>query len=385
MTAQAEVIRLAQELVRIPSENPTGSEEAVGDYVFHWLGGLDVEVRKEEVEPGRFNVVARLEGATEHPRLVYTGHLDTVPSGEGWTKDPFSGEIVQGNLYGRGSADMKGGLAAALIAFKRICLRREKPCHSFVFLACVDEEGPFMKGALSAVEKGWVTGKDFLLAAEPSGLAVLAAHKGPLWFEITTQGKMAHAGKPHLGVDAIHAMAEVITSLKRLVEDLLYDDSLLGKATLNVGRINGGVKINMVPDTCRAEADLRLTVPMTVAQGRQLVEKAIAQGTGKVPGSRGSYRVLGVERPPQRTPQDSPLLAAVTGAVRKVTGGEAELSGFPAYTDGAIMAARTGTPHCLTFGPGYLAQAHAIDEYVPIEHLILASDILTETALEILF
>ncbi|MGI6553590.1 MAG: M20/M25/M40 family metallo-hydrolase [Bacillota bacterium] len=115
------------------------------------------------------------------------------------------------------------------------------------------------------------------------------------------------------------------------------------------------------------------------------MEKAIAQGTGKVPGSRGSYRVLGVERPPLRIPQDSPLLAAVTKGVKKITGREAELAGFPAYTDGAIMAARTGTPHCLTFGPGYLAQAHAPDEYVPVEHLMLASDILTETAQEILF
>ena len=217
------------------------------------------------------------------------------------------------------------------------------------------------------------------------GFGVVAAHKGPLWFEISTQGKMAHGGKPHLGVDAIHAMAEIISSLKRSVAELPYEDPLLGKATLNVGRISGGVKVNMVPDSCRAEADLRLTVPMTVTQACHLVEKVIAQGTGKVPGSRGSYRVLGVERPPLRIPQDSPLLAAVTKGVKKITGREAELAGFPAYTDGAIMAARTGTPHCLTFGPGYLAQAHAPDEYVPVEHLMLASDILTETAQEILF
>ncbi|NLL18519.1 MAG: M20 family metallopeptidase [Clostridia bacterium] len=380
-----EVIELTRELVRIPSENPTGSEAAVGEYIYRWLDNQGLDVRREPVEGDRFNVVARLPGREpEVPRLIWLAHMDTVPAGDGWSRDPFGGEIVEGRLYGRGSADMKGGLAAAMVAMKKLARQESKPRGDLILLATVDEEGPEMKGAMAALKNGWVSPDSYLVAVEPSGLKVLGAHKGPLWYQINTAGKLAHAGNPQQGVDAIHAMSACLMRIKELVGELPYDDELLGPATVNIGRITGGVKTNMVPDHCQAEIDIRSTIPMTVEEADELVERALREGIAQVPGAKASWRRLGLQRPPQKMPLDSPLLQAFMESVQKVVG-EVSLAGFPAYTDGAILASLVGTPHCLTFGPGYLEQAHAVDEYVSIDQLIPAVKVLEEAALRLLW
>ena len=261
----SEAVKLTQELIKIPSENPVGTEEAIGEFIYKWLNKLNVEVKKEEVEPGRFNIVAKLPGEVSHPNLVYIAHMDTVPIGEGWTHEPFSAEIIDGKLYGRGSADMKGGVAAAMVAFKRIVLSKKKLKNDFIFIASVDEEGFEMKGALAAIKNGWVNRDSYVIATEPSGLTVMTAHKGPVWYEIITHGKASHAGNPQFGIDAIHAMAETLTALKQIVYELPYEDNLLGKPTVTIGKIYGGGKTNIVPAECKAEIDLRLIVPMTIA------------------------------------------------------------------------------------------------------------------------
>lgn len=380
-----EVIAVARDLVRIPSENPTGSEKKVGEFVSRWLAGAGVEVWREPVEGDRFNVAARIRGKTPGAvSLIWLAHMDTVPAGEGWSVDPFGGEIIEGRLYGRGSADMKGGLAAAMVAMKELAARERAPEGDLVLLATVDEEGPHMKGAMAALEKGWVKENSYLVAVEPSGLQVLAAHKGPLWYQLNTFGKMAHAGNPGRGVDAIHAMSACLVRLKELVEKLPYDDELLGRATVNIGKIDGGVKTNVVPDHCRAEVDLRATYPMTVAEADALIEQALQEGLMQVPGAKASWQRLGLPRPPQKMPESSPLLQAFLDSMQQVTG-RAEMAGFPAYTDGAIMAHKAGTPHCLTFGPGYLEQAHAVDEYVPVDHLVTTVKVLKEAAIKLLW
>lgn len=381
----SEVIDLTRDLVRIPSENPTGSEAAVGDYVYQWLTQDDLEIWREPVEGDRFNVVARLPGRDpDAPRLVWLAHMDTVPVGEGWSQNPFGGGIIEGRLYGRGSADMKGGLAVAMAVMKKLARQESKPRGDLILLATVDEEGPNMKGAMTALKNGWITPSSYLVAVEPSGLKVLGAHKGPLWYQIETFGKLAHAGNPYLGVDAIHAMSAFLMRIKELVNELPYNDELLGPTTVNIGKISGGVKTNMVPDHCQAEIDIRATIPMTVAEADELVEKALQESIAQVPGAKGSWQRLGLKRPPQKIPMDSPLLQAFMESTEKVVG-EASLGGCPAYTDGAILAELVGTPHCLTFGPGHLEQAHSVDEYVPVDQLILAAKVLEEAALKLLW
>lgn len=379
-----EVINLTRELVRIPSENPNGTEAEVGEYVFTWLSKAGIEVWKEPVVDNRFNVIARIKGDTNSsPPLVWLAHMDTVPAGEGWTKDPFGGEIVDGRLYGRGSADMKGGLACGMVALKRLVSQGFRPKGDLLLIASVDEEGPDMLGAMDAYQKGLVTSDSYLLAIEPSDLKILAAHKGPLWYRLAVHGKMAHAGMPHQGIDAIHGMSACLMKLKELVRQLPYDDELLGPATVNVGKIHGGVKTNIVPDACYAEVDLRATYPMTVDEADAVIERALTEGVALVPGATASWQRLGLKRPPQKIPGDSPLLRAFTASAREVLG-QAEIAGFPAYTDAAIIASLVGSPHCLTFGPGDLSQAHAVDEFVPVEQLEPAVQILVQGAVNLL-
>lgn len=384
-TDLSEVLYLTRELVRIPSENPTGTELKVGEYVFNWLKKQGVEVRKEAVEEGRFNVIARISGGNRYtPSLVWLAHLDTVPAGDGWRMDPFGGDIIEGRLYGRGSADMKGGLAAAMVALRDLVQRGEKPNGNLILLATIDEEGEKMKGAMAAFKNGWVNKDSYLVAVEPSGLKVLPAHKGPNWYKIGATGKMAHAGMPKQGVDAIHAMCETLISLKRLVEQLSYDDELLGPTTINLGRIDGGLKTNIVPPYCEAEVDMRVTYPMTVEEADAIIANALANGLTQIPNAKLSWERLGLKRPPLKMPDASPLRGAFLKAVKRVVG-KVEIAGFPAYTDAAILASLTGTPHCLTFGPGYLEQAHAADEFVPTEHLQLAVEVLKEVAISLLW
>lgn len=379
-----EVVDLTRELVRIPSENPTGTEKEIGEYVFNWLEEAGLEVWKEPVAAERFNVLARIPGEKRGaPSLVWLAHLDTVPAGDGWTKDPFGGEIIDGRLYGRGSADMKGGLAAALVAIKQLASEGFRPRGDLLLIASVDEEGPDMLGAMDVCKKGIVSADSFLVAVEPSDLKILAAHKGPLWYRLEVKGKMAHAGMPWHGIDAIHGMSACLLRLKELVEALPYDDDLLGRATVNIGKIQGGVKTNMVPDYCYAEVDLRATYPMSVEEADALIEKALQEGVARVPGATASWQRLGLKRPPQKIPTGSPLLQSFQTAAQAVLG-RAEIAGFPAYTDAAIIASLVGSPHCLTFGPGSLSQAHGVDEFVEIKQLPLAAQVLAQAARHLL-
>ncbi|HHY61202.1 MAG TPA: M20 family metallopeptidase [Clostridia bacterium] len=375
-----EVVALTGELVRIPSENPTGTEKEIGEYVFQWLARAGLETWKEPVAGERFNVIARLPGTSKDaPALAWLAHLDTVPAGEGWTRDPFGAEIVDGRLYGRGSADMKGGLAAAMVALKQLASEGFRPVGDLLLIATVDEEGPDMIGAMDVYKKGMVRRDSYLVAVEPSDLKILAGHKGPLWYRLEVKGKMAHAGMPWHGVDAIHGMSACLLRLKELVQSLPYDDELLGPATVNIGRIQGGVKTNIVPAFCYAEVDLRATYPMTVEEADALIARALQEGVAQVPGATAGWQRLGLKRPPQKIPAGSPLLQSFQSAAQAVLG-RAETAGFPAYTDAAIIASLVGSPHCLTFGPGNLSQAHAVDEYVEVEQLPLAARVLAQAA-----
>ena len=191
----SEIIELTKKLVQIQSENPTGTEREIAVFVKDWFSKIPgVKTETYEVAPDRPNVIARIEGESPYPRLACLGHMDTVPAGEGWTKNPFGGEIEQGRLYGRGATDMKGGLAVAMMALKNVALSGKKLKESFLVCATMDEEGVEMLGALDVVAKKLVEKDTFLIACEPSGLKCGVEHKGVIWYELITNGIPSHAG-----------------------------------------------------------------------------------------------------------------------------------------------------------------------------------------------
>ena len=343
----------------------------------------DSEVERFEVRPGRPNVLARLRSGVKDPPLVLLAHTDTVPKGEGWTRDPFGGEIVEGRLYGRGACDMKSGLAVAMAAFEQAARRKVPLRRDLLLCATMDEEGKEMLGAIDLLERG-VVGKDTLIiCTEPSNLEVVVAHKGVMWYEVEATGRNAHAGNPHVGVDAIRAAAAFIQGFYGAVTSLPHEHERLGRAAVTFGRINGGFKTNVVPDRARVEIDVRMVPPMDIPRLEKMVNSAASEAAAEVHGAKMNVNQLTIDRPPVEADPNGPVVEALCAAAGRHAGTAPTLSGFPAYTDAAIIAARTGNQQCIVFGPGRLTEAHTLDEYVSTEQVERAELILTEAVMNL--
>ena len=381
----SDAMELTMKLVRIDSTDPGACEGEIGTFIFQYLKDLGVPVIKKEVLPGRFNIMAKVEGEEDAPALVYICHMDTVTTGEGWTVSPFGAEVIRGRIYGRGACDMKSGLACALSAFTSMALKArngKKPGRSLVFIGTVDEED-FMRGAEAAIADGWVSKDSWVLDTEPTNGQIEVAHKGRTWFEITVNGITAHASTPWKGADAIAAMAEIIAAIRRRIAACpVHPD--LGASTVTFGQIEGGYRPYVVPDSCRVWIEMRLVPPTDTAGAAAIVEDAIAAATKEIPGITAAYQITG-NRPYVEKDEQSPLLNALSRACEEVTGEPAPVSFFPGYTDTAVIAGTLGNHNCMSYGPGDLELAHKPDEYVPCEDILRCEEVLTRLADNLLF
>ncbi|HEX2916816.1 MAG TPA: M20 family metallopeptidase [Chloroflexia bacterium] len=381
-------IELTQALVRIPSENPTGDEVAVGQYIAEWLRDHDIETEVRPVEGARANVLGRVRGAGGPP-LVLIAHLDTVPIGDHnkWKHDPFGGQIEGNLLYGRGSCDMKSGAAAAMVALARIKESGVKLSGDLILACTVDEEEAYMKGSHALGKEQAVPSNAYLLTMEPTGCKLNTAQKGAYWFEVTFLGKGAHAANPQIGIDANRAMAEAILgwydAAEKMGQSMPAPHPLLGMPTLIVSRLAGGVKTNIVSEVCRCEIDMRVPPPFKGNDVRSLIEDVCRSVATKY-GVEFVVRHQSADRPPVECQEGSPLLAAFDQAYQDVTGQEAEHLGFLAYTDAAMLAVLTENQQAVVFGPGLLSDAHTTDEKVELDQIVTATDILEKTALHLL-
>ena len=379
-----EEVLLTQALVRIESSDPGTCEGAVADFVYDWLKReTSAEVFREPVLDGRENIVAVLRGASREHNLTYICHMDTMPAGElgDWDHDPFGAEISGGKLYGRGACDMKAGLAAAMAAFRNLSRRAAPLKYDFQLITTVDEENN-MAGGEQAVRDGYVGEHSWVLDAEPTDSRIQVAHKGKTQLVLHTHGKTCHASMPQEGADAIAAMAEIVTRVRRKLEELPRHPEM-GPCTATFGTIQGGWNPYIVPDECTATLDMRLVPPVTNAQSIALVEDAIAQALAEVPGVTCDY-TLTAQRPPIEKDGGSFLLAKLRAAVAEVTGEELPVTFFPGYTDTAVIAALTGCKNCMSFGPGSLEQAHRPNEFVPCGEITRSAAVMTRLAEDIL-
>src|SRR3954470_23279619 len=256
--------RLLQDLVRLPSVNPMGRavtgdvyfEHRVTAYLERFFIDLGAPYQRTPVAPLRDNIVARFESPGAATTLLFEVHQDTVPV-DGMTIDPFAGEVRDGKLYGRGACDVKGGMTAMLAAFARLV--REKPAGAAnVLLACtVDEEHTFL-GVQELMKEG--VRADFAVVAEPTRLQIVDAHKGVVRWKVRTEGRACHSSRPDQGVNAIYRMGHVLPVIERYADRLMKSapHARLGPPTLSIGRIDGGVSVNTVPDACVIEIDRRL-------------------------------------------------------------------------------------------------------------------------------
>lgn len=359
---ETEALELARGLLAQQSENPPGAEEACAGFLASFLEARGVDCRLVEVAPGRPNLYATL--GDQRPRLVLCGHLDTVPAGDGWTRDPFSGTVSGGKLYGRGACDMKAGLAAmaaALLALKRsdVALRGSVALH-----AVVDEEMSSAGARKAATEEP----ADWVVVAEPSSVQVLSVGNGQLNFEIVFHGHAVHSSHPEDGRNAIGDAAGLIRLLEN--ENARLADATfpgIGPATFSVGLVAGGRGASTVADRCELTVDRRVLPSESLedveAQVRGLLERLETER----PGLRWEMSRTAGFRPLRGTGAHG-LEVALKGALANL--GHvvpSEPLGMRFATDASWYEA--AGRDAVVFGPGKVTLAHQPDEYVAIDDL----------------
>jgi acetylornithine deacetylase/succinyl-diaminopimelate desuccinylase-like protein len=363
MPAPRNVVDLLQDLVAIPSVNPAGhpgtdgtGEQAVAEYVAGFLRGLGADVRLDEIEPGRPNVIAefRPERKPARAHLAFAPHLDTV-SVAGMTIAPFDPVIRDGKLFGRGSSDTKGPMAAALWAlaeWARSSARADSDI-AWTFLGLMGEEAG-QEGSRVVAETGFRS--DLTLVLEPTSLGVVTAHKGVLWMEVETTGIACHGSAPQNGRNAIYAMRRVLEIIEtRMIPELAQRaHPALGPTTVNVGTIRGGSKINIVPDACTIEIDCRLVPGVEAEHLRTLLQAVLREA---VPDAR-------VIEQRHAAPLDTDATLPWVAKLGQVARG---LTTAPWYSDAAVLG-HAGCP-AVCVGPGSIAQAHTKDEFIALNDL----------------
>jgi acetylornithine deacetylase len=370
------VIELLAELVRINSVNPAyeggPGEGVIADWLLNRLRSLGIETESHEVFPGRPNVLAKIPGRDRSRCIVFEAHTDTV-SVKGMTIPPFDPVITNGNLYGRGSCDTKGGLAAMLHAVETIARSNEPPPLDLWFCAAVDEEYSF-RGVVSLCERlrqPSCPKAVAALVAEPTGMRPVIASKGVLRWKIHTHGRAAHSSKPHLGVNAISMMARVIQAIEADARELAqHPHPLLGPATANVGVIHGGIQVNFVPDQCSIEVDRRLLPgerAETVLEHYQNLLHGIAH---VIPEFRFSMDAPMLVDVPLETDATAHAVTAASNVLH-LAGRDGTPCGVPFGSDASKLAA-IGIPS-LIIGPGDIDLAHTAAEHVPIAEVEFAA------------
>lgn len=367
-------------LIGITSTNPGTLEAACADWIEQRLRGMGLSPVRHEVLPGRDNIGVTIAGRDPSaPRLVLVSHMDTVPIGDGWTRDPLGGEIEDGRLYGRGACDMKSGLAVTLGLLEAVQSTGTVPRSDIVAFYTVDEEAPGMLGAHSLVAEGLLRADDQILAPEPSGMRLRISQMGLRWITLTVSGRMAHAGRAHLGVNAAHVMAHIVVELETVFAALPFDDEILGRPRFTCGVIHGGIATNVVPARCDAELDLRIVPPLVPADAVRIVEEVASRVIARYPGADFTVETLGAARPPVRASDDSTIVKALRASFQRVAGRPPEVGGadgHEAYTDSAMIAALTGSDSSTVLGPGATDQAHTADEFVAVADIELACRLL---------
>ncbi len=344
-------VSLLQDLIRIPSCDPPGGELAVARHLHAVLTGIGVTSRLDEFLPGRANVVARVRGRGDRPALVFSSHLDTLPVGtEPWSFDPFGGDLVEGEVRGRGATDMKSALAAFVAAAE--VLHHGPALGGDVILMFTAGESANCIGARRLVAEGAQAEIGAFLCGEPSDLDLVIVEKAILWLRATATGRVGHVSGGG-GVNAIHLMMEALTALRGVVLDT-PSHPLLTPPTLTVGRIDGGTAVNLTPDRCTAEIDVRFAPGISA-------EAVVAQLLPALPD--GVVLDITDFKPAVEEPADSAFLAICASAVQAETGREPRKLGVSYYSDGAILLEGLSVPFAI-LGPGRLGHSGGRDEAV---------------------
>lgn len=362
--SEDEVVEMCRDLVRAPSENPPGNEEAVAKVVETWLATLDLGCEFVTPLPGRVSTVS--SWGTGDRTLLFNGHYDVVPAldVDSWPHPPFSAVVEDGKLYGRGSVDMKGGIAACIAAVSALQRAGIEPSGRLLMHFVADEESLGTHGTRFLVSNGYCDGVNEAVVGEPSDMHLVIAERGAVWLRVVTEGRAAHGSTPQLGTNAIRHMARVVEAVEGMRFTKLHE--ILGAPTTNVGTIRGGSKINMVPDRCEIEIDRR-TIPREARDDVVGEIQAVLDSLGADdPEFRAHLEVID-DGEPSETPEGTSMVTLLAEA-RDALGVRGSEVGYAGVTDARFLINQAGVPSVIC-GPGDLLQAHTTGEHVAVSQL----------------
>jgi acetylornithine deacetylase len=379
---ESDLVDLAQRLIRAPGQNPPGEEAATAAELETVCRERGFEVDVTEVAPNRPNLRATLAGGGG-PGLLLLGHTDVVPVGDGWTVDPFGGELRDGRVYGRGSTDMKGGLAACVVAMDALRRAGVELSGPVELAALVDEEETGL-GIRRYVAEAGDTAYAGCVVAEPTDLQTIIAARGDAYVDIVVHGVAAHSGRPDDGRNAIYGAATIISSLQRWHHELGADPHpLVGAPTWSVGLVSGGAGTSIVPAEARISADRRLMPDERPAQVLRAIRERI-DGLGLGDDGLRVEVSMPMDMPGFETPAEHPFVVGTDAALKEAGGPGLPLGGWTAACDGGFVARDLGVP-TVVLGPGSVNdQAHRADESVGVEELVVAARAYALAALRLL-
>jgi succinyl-diaminopimelate desuccinylase len=363
-------VELTRELVRIDTINPQSAERPCAQRAAKLLEDAGYRVAMHEFAPGRTSLVARRDG--REPPLCFAGHLDTVPLGAApWTHAPLGGDLDAGKLYGRGSSDMKSGVAAMIEMAVR--LGRVPLSKAGITLVLVAGEETGCEGAAHLAKvPGALGNASALVVGEPTGNRPVRGHKGALWLKARTRGVTAHGSMPSMGVNAVIKAARAVLALEAF-RFAVEPDPLLGTPTLNVGTIAGGLNVNSVPDEAVIGIDIR-TVP---AQRHADLRRQLADLLGPEVELTPIVDLEGV-----RTAETEPLVRRTLEIAASVTGERQEAGTATYFTDASVLTPAYGGVPTVVLGPGEMALCHQTDEHCRVDRIEHAVEIYTQLARE---
>jgi succinyl-diaminopimelate desuccinylase len=391
---EAELIDLTRDLVRIPSVihpgDPERGEAVVAAHVERWLAKEGFELEVQTVAPGRPNVVA-WHGDPGGRALLLEGHTDVVTEGDAaqWRHPPFAAELEDGRIYGRGAADMKSGLAAAMVAAAALKRSGARLRGRVLVGALVDEEGD-MLGARHLC--GTEIGKSITAAiiCEPEANELCLEQRGVVWVRVTAHGRMAHGAMPEAGVNPIAGLGELLARtriLERRLRALCTRSRYLRPPTVTPtvvqAPVRGMPQSNVIPGMAQATLDVRLTPGPDAVTIATTIDQLCRETEAACPGLRLEWAPVNGFRLATRVDREEPLVAAMVKGVREATGRAPRFGGVPGSTDGTILRTTLGIP-IVTCGPGDRLIPHQVDEYVETSQVIEAARIYVASALNYL-
>lgn len=363
---QIDPIALSRELVAFNTINPPGQELSCIRHLERILADAGLETSVHAFAPDRANLIARIGGKGAKPPLCFTGHVDTVPLGNAtWSVDPFAGEIIDGKLYGRGTTDMKCGVAAFVAAICGMADQLRGTGGAMLAITAGEEIG--CEGAFELARAGVLGKAGAIVVAEPTSNVAVVGHKGALWLKLILKGVTAHGSMPHLGVNAAYKAARAITLLEQFqfnVAPHLH----LGSPTLNIGTVHAGLNVNSVPDRAEIGVDIR-SIP-------GLAHERIKEQLSAELGEDVTLETI-VDVGAVWTDPSSPWIRQVCDTVQQLTG---ESSGpeprtAPYFTDASVLTPAFGNPPTIILGPGEAGKAHQTDEYCAVDRIHAATEI----------